>query len=87
MKVYFKGFIKGLGLFLVCLIFSVFLAIIGVDSGILDLLVPITGSFLAMFLVYKFKLARYWYLFALLVGFLAFPFLFGARETLLKPKK
>jgi len=86
MKLYLTGFLKGFGILLIYLVFDVILSAIAIAFGLksvsedINIIFLVIGYAIAFYLVYKFKLEKYWNIFVLLLGVVSLPFLYGIRE-------
>lgn len=86
MKLYLIGFIKGLGVLVIILAIYVILSLIAKTFELNYVrksttgIYLVTGHLFTFYLVFKFKLEKYWNIFVLLTGVVSIPFLYGIRE-------
>ncbi len=80
MKSYLKGFLKGLLFLFLFLISFTVLELLNIKSPLLDVLIPLMGSILAIVIVSRNKLEKYWFIPAFLLGFVSLPFIMGIVE-------
>lgn len=83
MKIYLKGFLKGLGILFILPLYDLTLTHFMGENSLhtyLVILANIVGVIVAFYLIYKNKLHKSWLFLAVLTGFFSYPFLFGYIE-------
>lgn len=83
MKVYFKGFLKGLLILIVLFTIGMFLP---EDSPVSRLLIPGICLAITIYIIRKNHIMAAWAILPIIIGAFSMPFIFGYRETKLVKK-